>query len=86
MRADKFLRLYGTTRDYEIAVLAGDVEGPTRLQTMHRGIPMPVTNVSPKISAKTELSSNSVEHGHTYRVIEIVGTSEKVSMMPYARP
>ena len=27
--------------------------------------------------AKTELVSAAVEHGHTYRVIELVGTSEK---------
>lgn len=38
---------------------------------------MTVTDVVPKISANTGLFSHSVERGHTYRVIEIVGTSEK---------
>ena len=38
---------------------------------------MTVADTTPKIAPKTQLFSHSVEHGHTYRVIEVVGTSEK---------
>lgn len=37
---------------------------------------MTIADTTPKIAAKTQLFSHSVEHGHTYRVIELVGTSE----------
>jgi dodecin len=38
---------------------------------------MTVSGTAPKIASKEQLFSHSVEHGHTYRVIEVVGTSEK---------
>jgi len=38
---------------------------------------MTVADTNPKIAPKTQLFSQSVKHGHTYRVIEVVGTSEK---------
>ena len=38
---------------------------------------MTVTDTTPQIAPKAQLYSHSVEPGHTYRVIEVVGTSEK---------